>query len=757
MLRPYLLLFVIFVRTIHFSQNQVHDDFHDQNLNQGILWQGDTSHFYINIARQLQLNQTLADTSLIWTQLPNFALDTLSIQFWYRENFSPSSLNFGRFYFQAQSADFQNSTDCFYLQFGESSSTDAIKLYQRQNGTDSLLASGPLGQIANAFAADLKLIITANSIALFAQFSNSTTLELQFQANVSNQNWQPYAGFEMHYTAANAAAFYIDDFYFGIPLDPLSSAVIITEIMANPDTLYGLPATEYLEIYNNSPNLIQLRGLKIQDGNGICTLPSFWLEAQSYVVLVGTNKSIGFGIANIVEVAAFPGLNNSGEPISLKNHNSEMLDQVVYQASWYGSSQYSTDAISLERKSLSDPCSNQDNWGACTAAAGGTPGATNAIFDPHSDTIAPTLLQICVLDAHYVAFNFSEPMDSLSLANSSISILPGIGPYERQILNYQNCLNGAQMLLYFYDTILPSYPYFYQIDFATDCWNNTQELVGDFVRYEKPQKGDLLINEILFDPPNEGHDFVELLNQSEKYLDLSDCGLHNLQDSIFLNQEKIEPKQFLALCPDTLFLLANYPLTASSHLKQIDLPYFYNDSGTCVLFNDHQTLDSLHYLSRWHFSLLPDPEGFSLERISSSATTQDPENWFSAAQTVGGATPGCQNSQHSQVTFEGEIHLTHPDMSPDLDAYHDQLEIVYQMKDPGLIACVGIYTLNGQLLQNVLFNESIATQGVCYWDGSTTFGTLVPAGIYVMYFRAFSTKPGAFFEKKILFSVCYKA
>lgn len=391
------------------------------------------------------------------------------------------------------------------------------------------------------------------------------------------------------------------------------------------------------------------------------------------------------------------------------------------------------------------------------AVMGGSPGQANSVFDPYSDSIAPHLTNAVVLDAHYLALQFSEPMDSFSLVNSIVHISPEIGIFEPQILNFQNCINGAQMLLYFNDTILPSTPYQVQIEAAADCWNNTQELQGVFIRYEKPQKGDLLINEILFDPPNEGHDFIELYNRSDKYLDLSQCGIHNCQDSIFLNQLTVTPAQYLALCPDTQFLIDYYPQTIQENLRQYDLPYFYNDAGTCVLFQQTATLDSLHYSALWHFPLLPDPEGFSLERISFEAPTQAAENWFSAAQTCGGATPGCLNSQHSTPIFQGEIHLTYPELSPDLDAYHDQLEISYQMKEPGMVACVAIYTLSGQLLRYVLFNESISTQGICYWDGSTQFGTLAPAGIYVLKFQAFSTNPGVFFEKKILFSVCYKA
>jgi hypothetical protein len=71
MQRASLLLFAIFLQTALFSQNEVYDDFQDQDLNTGLLWQGDTAHFSINSARQLQLNQSVADTSIISSLILN--------------------------------------------------------------------------------------------------------------------------------------------------------------------------------------------------------------------------------------------------------------------------------------------------------------------------------------------------------------------------------------------------------------------------------------------------------------------------------------------------------------------------------------------------------------------------------------------------------------------------------------------------------------------------------------------------------------
>jgi hypothetical protein len=752
-----ILLFLFFLKFVLSAQNQCFDDFQDQDLSQQVLWQGDTSHFIVNSARQLQLNQPTAGSSVLWTQLPVFNSDSLGIEFWLRENFSPSSLNYGYFYLFADSTDLHNATNALFLQFGESGSSDAIRLFKRHQGTDSLIGAGPLGDIAAPFSRAIRFLYVNGTFQLWSSSTSASSTALLFEGSLNISNIGSFAGLSLVYTAANADAFYFDDFYFGKALSHQNKNLILTEIMADPDTLFGLPASEYIEVFNAGTELVQLKGLKLQDGNTTCTLPSYWLKPETYTVLVGTNQSNGFNLENILEVSAFVSLNNSGEWLRLLTPENNIIDQVNYSASWYPDSLPLTDGISLERQSLMDPCSSKDNWGASQGLLGGTPGATNSINDTLPDVVKPTLLEANVLDEHYLSLRFSEPIDTTTLANTDLLIEPDLGSFERLVFAYENSVNEAQCLLVFGPEIPNSAPFHIQLEAVADCWMNFTTLAANAIRYEAPLVGDLVINELLFDPPNSGEDFVELYNRSQKYLDLSACGFHNCQDSIFLTACKMAPQQFLALGSDTHFLTDYYPYAKAENLVEKSLPYFYNDSGTCVLFSNASVLDSLHYSASWHFPFLPDSEGYSLERINVNTPTQTPENWFSGAASYGGATPGRANSQQSSANPAGDLSLNFPELSPDLDGYHDRLEVNYQMSDPGLFACASIFTLDGQKLKDLLINESIGTSGQFFWDGTTQFGTLAPAGIYVLYFQAFSTNPGVFFEKKILFSVCYKA
>ena len=259
-----LLLFLFFLKFVLNAQNQCFDDFQDQDLSQQVLWQGDTNHFVVNNARQLQLNLSVAGSSILWTQLPAQTTDTVSFEFWLRENFSPSSMNYGCVFLYADATDLPNAPNALYLQFGESGSADAIRLFSRVQGTDSLLGVGPLGDIAAPFSRSIRFLYANGTFELWSSPTSTASHELLFNGSINLPSNAPYAGLYFVYSAANADAFYFDDFYFGKALSQQNENLILTEIMADPDTLFGLPDAEYIEVFNAGTELVQLKVLKLQ-------------------------------------------------------------------------------------------------------------------------------------------------------------------------------------------------------------------------------------------------------------------------------------------------------------------------------------------------------------------------------------------------------------------------------------------------------------------------------------------------------------
>lgn len=750
-----ILFFLFSACTPQPSFAQVFDDFHDQSLFQGLIWGGDLYEVVTNNNRQLQLAaDSSGSTALHFT--PNALDANFECRFWLRENLSPSGLNFGRFYLRADQSDFLAANNALYLEFGEAGSQDAPKLFLRQNGVDTLLAQGPAGSIASSFQLFFEFKLSNGVYELFARNSMAAANNLWLTGLLPWLPAGPYAGLVFIYTTSNKQNFYLDDLYYGPLLGTETPQIIFTEIMADPEPQQGLPNCEFLEIHNAGNICQQLSGWKISDANGICTLPSFWLQPGAYATLVATGNSSGFDPNHTIEIPSFPSLNNTGELLRLFEPQGELEDQLNYHISWYDDTIAQEGGFSLERRSLIDPCSAADNWGTSTATTGGTPGLPNTLLDVLADTLAPQLLLAEVRDSHQIAFVFSEPLDSLSLVQMGIEIDSNLGSFIKIIFPFSALNNRAQLLLEFAAPLPKSQELTVKLVDFSDCWGNAAEAQTTVIRHEIPHFGELIINEILFDPPTNGSDFVELFNRTNKFLQLKYCSISNGQTSYPLKPMVLTPHQYLALSPDTVFLLANYPTTVLAQTALQSLPYFYNDSGTCILSCNNEVLDELHYKATWHTPLLSDFEGVSLERLDPNWPTQSANNWYSAAQSIGFASPGRSNSQERSENSKGKLVLSNPDFSPDLDGYHDFLEIHYELPAPNMLVQAQIFNISGVLIKRLVVDEIFGTSGFLLWDGSTDFGTIAPIGIYVLDFKAFSTEPGVFFHRKLSFSRCYK-
>ena len=185
---------------------QVYDDFHDKSLFQGLLWGGDISDFTTNASRQLQLNGLGNESSSLFL-MPTNLQTNWECSFWLRLNLSPSSLNFGRFYFFADQSDLLLAPNALYLEFGEAGSQDAPKLFGRQNGNDSLLAVGPAGSIATAFQLFFTFKCNNGAYTLETRTSMAAASNLWLSGQLPWLPAWPYAGLAFVYTSSNAQIF----------------------------------------------------------------------------------------------------------------------------------------------------------------------------------------------------------------------------------------------------------------------------------------------------------------------------------------------------------------------------------------------------------------------------------------------------------------------------------------------------------------------------------------------------------------------
>jgi hypothetical protein len=270
------------------------------------------------------------------------------------------------------------------------------------------------------------------------------------------------------------------------------------------------------------------------------------------------------------------------------------------------------------------------------------------------------------------------------------------------------------------------------------------------VTYPEIEPGDVVINEILFNPVSDGNDYVELFNRSEKEIPVKKLFLASRDNDLQLTQiyqvtEKnrwFEPDTYLALTKDTNGVFPFFYIECEACFQQMDkFPSFNNDEDYVVLLNEKmEIIDELFYSEDWHHELLTDADGVSLERISAETKTKKPENWASASSLEGYGTPGYKNSQTDaevnsgpQITFEPEA------FSPNLDGYNDEYQIHYQLDKPGYIANINIFDAAGRFVMQLVKNEILGTDGIISWNGEDETGQKLSMGAYIVMVEIFNT------------------
>jgi hypothetical protein len=164
------------------------------------------------------------------------------------------------------------------------------------------------------------------------------------------------------------------------------------------------------------------------------------------------------------------------------------------------------------------------------------------------------------------------------------------------------------------------------------------------------------------------------------------------------------------------------------------LPTLPDDEGTVVLLNQEGTVvEEIRYRDDWHFKLLQNKQGISLERIDPRKPGQLPDNWHSAASTAGYATPTAQNSQYKNGGSPGvRLAADPPVFSPDNDGRDDIVSLRYQVEEPGYVGSLTIYNNGGLPVRQLVRNALLGGSGYWNWDGLDDRGRALPSGPYVV-------------------------
>ncbi|MVN76568.1 hypothetical protein GO988_09560 [Hymenobacter sp. HMF4947] len=545
----------------------------------------------------------------------------------------------------------------------------------------------------------------------------------------------------------------------GVPVAPRVGELLITEIMADETPVVGLPASEFIELYNPTTKTLSLRGVRLlkPGGGTAAVLPdTARLLPGQYAVVCGATRAGQFAAyGKVYGISNFPSLTNAGDQLVLRGLGGTTLFEITYADTWYRDQRKRNGGWTLEMLDPANYCGSAENWQASQDASGGTPGRRNSVATPNPDRRPPALLGAVALTPTTIRLSFGEKLDSLIASNSALYTLQsstGVAPAVRQAVPVGPDFRAVDLQLS--AALLPSQPLMVAVARATDCVGNASGTLSSasVALPEAAQPGDVVVNEVLFNHNPGGVYFVEVLNRSLRYVNLQGYQLTNQKatgtGAAFISPGApyvLAPGQLVALTSDAGILQAQYPTSsdAAALLSVAGFPALDNTAGTVYLYDQSNAeLDQYDYHKNQQLSLLSTQAGVSLERIRASGPSVA-SNFHSAAGTVGYATPGRPNSQAQDAVGNGQELTVVPELfTPDDDGQQDFTTLNYQLDQPGYVGSVTVYDALGQLTRRLLRNESLPTTGFVQWDGLDEHGRKAAVGYYLMYVELFRPSGG---------------
>ena len=253
-------------------------------------------------------------------------------------------------------------------------------------------------------------------------------------------------------------------------------------------------------------------------------------------------------------------------------------------------------------------------------------------------------------------------------------------------------------------------------------------------------KGELVINEILFDPYPDEFDFIELYNLSSSSVDLDELALARWKDGKITELQAIKTSDgflkagnFLLLSVQPSRVCNIYPCPQEMDSLRMDLPSMNNDEGTLLLLSNSVIIDSLHYEASYHSSLLFDTEGVSLEKIDPSAGNTL-TNWTSAAASVNYASPAQKNSNYPAPDLDHSITLVKQVITPNGDGIDDLLFLRLNGLPVGSVVTTYLFNKTGHLLSIPYNHLSVAQMDLLKIEPLDRDGKLLIPGTYILLF-----------------------
>jgi hypothetical protein len=540
---------------------------------------------------------------------------------------------------------------------------------------------------------------------------------------------------------------------FALPRKVEKFDVVIHEILPDPDPVVGLPNAEFVEIYNRSNKTFNTKNWTLSKaGSSGATLPDYLLLPDSFLILTSSsNLSLFSGYTSAIGLSSFPSLTNSADQILLRDNSGSLIHYLEYSDSWFGTSSKINGGWTLEMIDAENPCNGEGNWRPSNDPTGGTPGRKNSVESQNPDTILPRLIRAALEDANTLILYFNEPINNGSAAvATNYTIDLGVG---NPAVALPVPFGYKTVQLEFVQNFQPKTIYTITVNNLSDCSGNSLDM-SNTARFALPDTataGDIIINEILFNPITEGYDFVELYNHSDKVLELSSLEIVEydlIEPDKILEQSSLTdenyllfPNEYVVITQKRSDVIQRYTIQNPDVLLEVSsVPNLPDDEGAIAIkIKNGVTIDNLTYSEKWHFGLLDIKDGVSLERINFDVPANNKSSWHSAASTVGFATPTYLNSQFSETgILEDAVSVSPKTFTPDNDGNNDYTFLEYEFAEPGFVANLTVFDAAGREIVHLAKNETLSVSGRFQWNGTNADNQKARVGIYFFYLEVFN-------------------
>ncbi len=529
---------------------------------------------------------------------------------------------------------------------------------------------------------------------------------------------------------------------FSCPLSSLAQ-VLITEILFDPSPQVGLPPCEYVEFYNPGSDTIDLNNWIWQVGDKTVRLVSQCVAPNSCLVMMQDTDQLEAyrgQVPDTFEPPKWLGLRNSGDYLVLKNPEGDIIHFAEYSPMQYRDVLKRAGGWSLELTCF-DQVYNYESWSVSMQPLGGSLGwlpsdscpvsvfhpfrANRIGYDPPSSWVIhfnTSFHPASDLDQLYIAFGAEQVFYTGFHSDHCDEILLNWTPGIRDDMVLEVTIEG--------DII--------------DCHGQSLQPAKLSVGLpEMADSGNILISELMFNPGENGLEYVELYNPTGYIYELNDIILATVdefgltKDFVHLGSESflLLPGQYVVVCADSKGMQVRHPLAPVESIHSVrGLPALNNSGGQIRLLNRQQKIiEQIRYDPSWHYPHIETKLGVSLERISFTVSGYLKDNWFSAAVSSGCATPGRGNShQQDYQILQNRFQLSSAVFSPNQDGVNDFLLISIRLDQPGYMGGCEIRSLDGQLVKELLPWGLLPANGIVTWDGHNSIDNRVMPGIYVI-------------------------